>query len=214
MRRIMEKMHYKKNRLGKKGGLTEWTLFGLAFSFISIIYIFISVFGYVVANDYIFVNMQNLTETLEEQGIVKGGTAALTQTYGEDFANFNFHLDDLWFIAYIIFVVTSLMAAYKSKTKNYFGFLGWLFYLIMVLLFVLTLFTTLTNWFNDEILVPMFPTIHLLVPKFYFYLNNIGIFSGIHLAIALLINMVDFGFSRIFQKKKLEQKALMDDEVL
>lgn len=208
-------MRGKRNILGKKGvSMVDFVLFGIFISFISIVYVFIAVFGFVVANDYIFVDLQNLTETLESQGIVSSGTSALTQTYGEDFQNFNFHIDDFWMIAYIIFVVTSLMAAYRARRMNYFGYLSMIVYGIMVILFLLTLVTILTEWFRDEIMLPMFPAISILVPKFYFYLNNIGIFSAIHLLVALFINIVDFDFGKLNQKRKSEQKELMNDEIL
>jgi hypothetical protein len=57
----------------------------------------------------------------------------------------------------------------------------------------------------------MLPTVHVIVPKFYYYLDNIGVFSVIHLIACLVINMVDLDFAKIFQKKKIEQKALEED---
>jgi len=190
------------------------SVFSLLFSFISIIYIFISLFWYAAANDYLFYNLQNLTETLESDGIVKNGTSALTQTWGDDFTNFNLHLDDLWLIAYIVFIASSLIICYKADRSNYFSFLGMLFYGIMFFLFVLTLFGTLTNWFKDEILLSILPTASIVVPKFYYYLDHIGIFSALHLAVCMVANMLDFDFSKIVQKKKIEQQTLDDEEVV
>ena len=216
MPRASQKMHNEKSRLGKKGRLSiiSISVFIMIFSFISIIYIFSSIFLFATANDFLFFNMQNLTEELENQNIVKEGTAALTQTFGDDFTNFELHLDDLWLIAYILFIISSLVVCYKADRQNYYSFLGWLFYGIMFFLFVLTLFSTITDWFKDELLLTILPNVALVIPKFFFFLDNIGIFSGIHLIVCLLVNMVDFDFAKIFQKKKLEQKALEDNEVI
>jgi len=207
-------MFNKKSSIGKKGGLLQISAFSLVFSFISIIYIFISVFGWAASNDYLFYNLQNVTETLEEGGIIKNGTSTMTQEWGDDFRTFNFHLDDLWFISYLVFVISSFIVAYKTDRQNYFSFLGLLFYGLMAMLFMLTIFSTLTEWFKDQILVNIVPSASILVPKFYYYLDNIGVFSALHLALCLLINMLDFDFAKIYQKKKQEELTIGDDEVI
>lgn len=207
-------MHTKRNRLGKKGGILEISALTLVFSFISIIYIFIAVFLFATSNDYIFVELQNISETLEQQGIIKNGTSARTQTYGETYQEFNYHLDDLWFIAYLVFIISSLIVSYKAERQNYFSFLGILFYGLMFVLFLLTLFSTITNWFKDEILLSIVPTAYIVVPKFYYYLDHIGIFSAIHLVVCLLVNMIDLDLAKIFQKKKEEEAVMNDEEVV
>lgn len=207
-------MFNKKSRLGKRGGITKIAAFSLVFSLISIIYIFISVFLYATANDYLFYNLQNLTEELEQDGIVKEGTAALTQTFGEDFKDFELHLDDLWLIAYILFIASSFMISYKADRHNYFSFLGLLFYGFMFILFLLTIVSTITIWFKDNVLLAILPTVHIIVPKFYYYLDHLGVFSAIHLGICLLINMIDFDLAKIHQKKKIEEQAMEDNEVV
>lgn len=210
----MQKMLNKKSRLGKKGNLANIMGFAMVFCFISIVYIFIALFLYVSANDYLFYNLQNLTEQLEADNIVKAGTAAQTQVYGDDFTSFNFHMDDLWLTAYIIFIATSLIVSYKSKQQSYFSFLAWLFYGLMIFLFLLTIFATLTNWFKDEVLLRVIPTAAIVVPKFYYYLSHIGIFSAFHLVACLVANMLDFDFSKIIGRKKQEEAAMEDNEVV
>lgn len=188
--------------------------FALVFSFLSIVFIFLSLFNYAVANDYLFFNLQNLTETMEEEGIVKAGTADLTQSFADDFRTFNLNIDNLWLIAYTLFISSSLVVAYKTKIEGYFTALGYLFYVMMFILFLLTLFATLTNWFNEEILEAVFPSALIMVPKFYYYLNNIGVFTAVHLAVCLLISLVDFDFTKFYGRRKQEEKALEDNEVV
>ena len=212
MRGISQKMFNKKGSLGKKGSIYDVLSVSLVFSLVSIIFIFISLFFWASSNDYLFYPLQNLTESLEADGIVINGTSALTQSWGDDYTNFNLNLDMLWFIAYLTFIISSFVVSYRAERQNYFSFLGFLFYGTMAFLFLLTIFSIITNWFKDEILLSIIPSANIIVPKFYFYLDNIGIFSAIHLAICLFINMVDFDFAKIFQKKKIEEQALMDDE--
>lgn len=207
-------MFNKKGSLDIQDGLFKISVFTLVFSFLSILFIFISLFTWATANDYLFYELQNLTEDLEQDNILKGGTAARTQGYGEDFSNFNLHLDELWLVAYLSFLINSFILAYRVERQNYYSFLGILFYGLMAFLFLLTIFSTITNWFNNQILTTIIPTAHILVPKFYFYLDNIGIFSALQLVICLIINMVDFDFAKINQKKRIEAAALKDEEVI
>lgn len=188
--------------------------FAIVFSFLSIVFIFLSLFNYAAANDYLFFNLQNLTETMEEEGLVQAGTSTLTQGFADDFRTFNLNTDNLWLIAYIIFISSSLMMAYKTKVEGYFTALGYLFYVMMFVLFLLTIFATLTNWFNEEILEAVFPAAVIMVPKFYFYLNHIGIFTAVHLTVCLLISLVDFDFTKFYGRRKQEKKALEDNEVI
>ena len=201
--------------MNKKGSLLiRISAFSLVFSLISIIYIFISIFSFTAINDNLFYNLQNITESLEHDGIVTNGTSALTQTFGDDFRNFNLKTDDLWLIAYTVFIMNSLVLSYKVSRLNYFSFLGFLFYGMMFILLLLSIFTTTTDWFKDEILTAIIPSAYILVPKFYYYLDHIGIFSAIHLGLCLLINMVDFDFLGINRRKKQEELVLNDSEVL
>ena len=79
---------------------------------------------------------------------------------------------------------------------------------------MLTLVSTLTTWFRDSILLAMIPSATLIVPKFTYYLNHIGIFTAVHLALCLLVNMLDFDFSKIITRKKQETQIMKDDEVV
>lgn len=207
-------MHNKKSHLGKKGGIMKISAIAVAFSFLSIVFIFIALFNYAVANDFLFYELQNITETLQEDGIVSVGTAELTQTFADDFRTFNFNTDNLWLVSYIIFVSSSLVMAYRTKVEGYFTSFGYLFYIMMFVLFVLTLFSTLTNWFNDQILEAVFPAAVIMVPMFYFYLNHLGTFTAVHLVVCVLVSLVDFDFTKFHGRKKQEKQALEDNEAL
>ena len=199
--------------MNKKGSLTEIAGTSVVFSLTSIIYIFLAVLNYGIINDYIIFNMQNVTETLYNDGIIPNRTVNFMQARADEFRLFNFHFDDLWFLSYFVFVFSSLTLAYRTRQMNYFGFLNTLFYGVMFMLFVLSIFTTLTTWFNDNILLKILPGVIILLPKFYFYLEHIGLFTLVHFVLCMLINMVDLDFASIVRKKKKEDEV-MDDEVV
>lgn len=139
--------------MSKKGFLMNTISWILIFSFLSIFYLSIAILNFALWNDYVMYNMQNLTEQLEDDGVIKLGVANYTQTVGDQFRETNFHWDDIWFMCYLIFVMATLVSAYKSKPQNYFGFLTFLFYGIMFVLFLLTIFASFTTWWNDQVLI-------------------------------------------------------------
>lgn len=200
--------------MNKRGQTFLWQLnvWILIFSFVSIIYITYAILNFAIINDYLLYNLQDISESLEVQGVVGTGFSNITQSFGNSYTSFNFHWDDLWFIAYWIFLISTLIAAYQSRQMNYFGFLPFLFYGIMFVLFLLTLFTTLTDWWKTEIMLALFPDIIIYLPKFYFYLDNIGIFSAVHIVLCLLVNLIDFDFGKIINRRKQEQQALQEDD--
>lgn len=197
----------------EKGFIWNFISIMLTFSFVSIMYLTFAILNFAIWNDYVIYNMQNITEQLETQGTIKMGVANWTLSMADQYRETNFHYDDIWFFAYMVFVISTLIGAYKSRQQNYFSFLSFLFYGIMFVLFLLTIFSTLTNWWNDEILTKMLPNTVILLPKFYYYLNHIGIFSTVHLALCLIVNLFDFDFALINAKKKKESDAI-DEEVV
>lgn len=191
-------------------------IFGMImlFSFISIIFIFIAVLNIGITSDYLLYTLQETVEDLNNQSILSNYTTAQLQIVGDDYTNFNFQLDNLWFFVYVMFWISSLVVAYRADRQNYFGFLGMLFYGTMFMLFILTIFSTLTDWFKDSILIPILPATYLVIPKFYYYLDHIGIFSAAQIVICMIINMVDFDFAKISTKKKQEEAALEGEEIV
>lgn len=181
------------------------------FGFVSVVYLTIAILNYAVMNDYVLYNLQNLTEDLENSHVIKAGVANFTQDAADRYRETNFHYDDIWALAYMILIIGTIAAAYESRQQNYIGFLSMLFYGIMFVLFIITIVSTVTNWFNDEILVKMLPDVVILLPKFYYYLDHIGVFSAVHVVVCLLVNVMNFDLSRIRQSK---EKEVTDHEVL
>lgn len=183
----------------------------LIFSFLSIFFLSVAILHYATVNDYVLYNMQNATEEMYNQGIVSADLKNWTEQQGEYYRTTNLHLDDLWFLIYVGFVLLSIGAAYLVKPINNFGFLTMLFYGIMFLLFILTIMDTLTDWFNQNILLNLLPNVVFEFPKFYYYLDHIGLFSAIHLVVIMVVNVLDFDISKIKGRRKQEEAALGEE---
>jgi len=207
-------MYRKKSSLGKKANIMYISGLALVFSLISIIFIFVALFGFGIGNDYLIWTMQNLTEEMEQDGMIKSGMSTTTQEWGDDYTSFNFHLDDLWLIAYIVFVSSSLVLAYQTRKQGYISAFSYLFYVLMFVLFLLTIFSTLTDWFNSEIIEKVFPSASITLPKFYHYTSNLGIYTSIHLGLCVIVNLFDFDFTKFIGRRKQEQEAIPDEEKL
>jgi hypothetical protein len=187
----------------------------MIFSFISIIFIFIAALQIGVYNDYILYSVQDAADVMYyNQSMLTNNSYNFISDSGTRFSSFNFYLDELWLFCYLAFFVSSLVSAYMSEKENYFTFLGMLFYGTMAILFLLGLFTTLTDWFKVEILLKILPYTVIAMPKFYFYLDHVGLFSLGQLVICMIINMVDFDFVKIIFRKKQENKAFEDNEIV
>jgi hypothetical protein len=191
-------------------------IFGLimVFSFISIIFIFIAAVNIGVTNDYIMYTLQDTAEGLYAKNIITNNSVSFMQKNGDWYTTFNFHLDELWLFVYVLFWITSLVVAYQSEKENYFTFLGMLFYGTMLILFSITIVSSFTDWFRNIIISTVLPSAYLTMPKFYFYLDNVGIFSLMQVVVCIVVNMLDFDFAKIFFRKKQEDNALEDNEVV
>lgn len=197
-----------------KNSLPQIFGFIMVFSFVSTVFVFIAFLNIGITNDYILFNVQEVVDDLENTSIISNNTRTELQSIGDTYTSFNFHLDDLWFFSYVAFFVSSVAVAYHAKKQNNFQFLGMMFYGVMVILFGVTIFSTLALWFRDNILLAIMPSVTLVMPKYYFYLENVGIFSAIHIVICMVINMMDLDFSKIISREKQEKAALKDDEIV
>jgi hypothetical protein len=184
----------------------------MIFSLLSIIFIFIAILNIGIVNDYVLYTLEGVAQNMTNQGTINNVSMTAIDNASNGYTNFDFKIDDLWFIAYLVFLISSFIAAYTSRKKDYFSFFGYMFYIIMFFLFMLSIFATVTNWFNVNILLAVIPSSELVLPKFYFYLSHIGVFSLFQMVVCLVINQLDFDFTKIIGRKKLEEKTLEEDD--
>lgn len=183
------------------------------FSLIAIIYFTFALIQFGVTNDYMFYNMQEISEDLTDNGVVLNTTADLTLSMFENYREIPKHLDSLFLGIYILFVFSTLIYSYYTQELNHVGMFGYLFFGIMVFLFIVGVVDTLTTWWQTEILDTILPFTLYSTPIFNYYISHIGMFSLIHCLLCLFANKIDLDFSKGILRKEKEREAI-DNEVL
>lgn len=186
-------------------GKSVYNVFGAIsiFSFISIIFVFISAMIIIGTNNYAVSEIYNFSEQFKDDGYIPESIFNTIDDTAESLPNVLPYLDLFWLASFISFVGSILVYSYFSKRESYFSILSFLLVGILIILFVGGIFIQLTNWFKDEILI-VFPTILDLMPKFSFYLNNAGIINAVLVLICLVVNFIDLDLNKYFQRKDKE----------
>lgn len=201
--------------MNKKGNVLAIVPMVVFFSFLSLVVLSISMIYFGLTNDYILFNMQEISIDLENKSVIPEGYADMTQERFEGFQQSPALIDDFWFAIYIIFIMLTLLFAYMTKTNNYLSSFSYLLWGIMLSLFVLSIITIITDWWTIQILNNIIPNAIEYMPKFNSWLNNVGIWTAIHLALLVLVNLLDVDINKINRRKEKELQAIdKSEEVL
>jgi hypothetical protein len=170
----------------------------IGFSFLSIFYITMGLISYGIINDNILSPVQDVADSMEASGYIRAGLAMQIQTWASDFLVTSTYIDQLWLMAYIVFIFSTILYCYKSKPQNYFSLLTILFYGVMLILFLLSIVVQVVLWFNDNFTQRLFDNITPTLPMFGYWLAHIGIFYLIHILVCIIamninLNLTDFG---------------------
>jgi len=170
-----------------------------------------AIFTWAFFNDVVLFELHNQTTQMEDNGIITNTTRLQLEEMSEDNAGLVFYFD-WWFTgSYLIFVLSSILVAYYSKEEDYFGFLGTLFFGTMIFLFLISIITTFTDWWVADVLYKSIPVLEGSLPMADKILDNIGMFSFIHILICISANMFHFKIKEFVGKGK---QTLSEDEVL
>lgn len=154
-----------------------------------------------VNHDYIFYNVNNVSRTLEGSGTISSDIANSIEDVANSHADFINYMDWFWLLAYLMFLGSSVSISYLEKDEDEFSFLGLLFYGIMALLFVFFVLSTLTEWFQTDVLYQLIPNIEGNMPKFEYWTANAGMFTFIHLLVCIFANKISLNIVEKFKKK-------------
>jgi len=186
----------------------------ILFSFFSIFFITLALVQFGITNDFLFFELQGVADNLSASGVIGSEQANITQSMFENYQDIPSHLDYLWFGIYLVFFISTIMYSYLARRQNYLGVFSMFFYGFLFLLFVLSLVVIITDWWQTNILLAMIPNALYSVPIFSFYLSNIGVITLLHLVLCYVVNIMDIDISKMDLRKKKEQKAFEDNEVL
>lgn len=181
-------------------------------SLLSVVALTGAILTWAFMNDEVLLELHNQTSLLEDNGIITNTSRLQLEEMSEQHVNLVFYFDWWWMGSYLIFVLSTILVAYYSKEENYFGFLGTLFFGTMIFLFLISIITVLTDWWVADILYGAIPMLEGQMPMMNHYLENIGMYSFIHILICISANMFYLKINEFVSKGK--NIALSQDEVL
>jgi len=159
------------------------------------------------AYDYLFYELDTLIDTQDAEGNLVNGSRAIADQAIAGFEDWIYIADDIWLLLYVVFSIQLFVLAYFAPRINYFSFFNIIYIGIMFLMIVLDIYVQVSNWVIQNILINILPTAAGIIPKFMFFLDNIGIIITIQIVICLLLNAFDFDISKIMNRKAKEQVA-------
>lgn len=175
-------------------------------SFISSVSVGVSLIFYAFFNDYLLYELASKASDLADAGLISTVfTNFIDGLQGNIVVLIPTIIDWLWCLAFIGFVYSFLSGAYYSKRENYFSFLKFTTVSIMVVLFAMGLFTTLSTWFNTEILLKLLPSLSYVTPFFSLYLDNIALVNMIIISVAIILNFVDLDLAAFRFRKDIDK---------
>lgn len=201
----------------KKGSIIDLlaVFMGIAiFGLISVILITMAYLLFAIGHDYVVLPMYNISQQPGFSNTSQFQAAYEFQVTSYQGMDINGLVDDTWLFGYFIVIVSSFYLAYKSRSTNYFSWLSMLTYGLMLLLFIVGLVGVVISWWYNEILLKLFINLAVNPVLFGYYIRNFSMLFLLQAAGMLLINIIDLDLASILQRKKKEDQALDDDQII
>jgi len=80
---------------------------------------------------------------------------------------------------------------------------------VVVFLFLSSIFYQISDWLFDVFIKNLLNNYSFAIPFFSFYLENYGLINAIIITIALILNFVDFDFSKFTTRKDKEKEEIV-----
>jgi len=184
-----------------------WLMASLCF--VSSIAVGIGLITYAVFNDYVFYELGQVSADLVTQGLM----SALFYNFieglqGNILVLIPSTIDWLWLIIFVSFVWSFLQNSYVAKRETYYSFLKFTTFSIMIVLFGMSLFTTLSTWFNTEIIGKLLPNLTYATPFFSLYLENLALVNIVIIGLGAILNFVDLDLTRFKFRKDADKQTV------
>jgi len=167
-----------------------------------------------IFQDYIMSALYDTAVELEASGLFGQWVLDAIVSIDEIILSIPGLVDILWFASFILLVFSLVQASYYSKREGYFSAISFLMYGTLILMFVTSVFVELSEWFWEQILIPVLPNMTLATPIFTFYLTNIGIINLVIIVGCILVNIFDFDLSSFAQRKDKESIGATKEEII
>lgn len=186
------------NRAGVAGAV-------VIFSFVSILFVFISMFVAGGMNNYALNKLVGVADDFNETGLMNESYYSMAETTGSSFKKIVDYMDYFWLAAFISFVASSFVFSYFRKRDNLFNLFTMAVIGIIILTFVGGIFVDITYWFRDELFLAVFPQMEDTMPMFFWYLDNLAIVNLLLISINIVLNFVDLNLTKFFKRKEEEK---------
>lgn len=180
-----------------------WIMASLCF--ISSVAVGIGLITYAVFNDYVFYEIGQVSADLVSQNLMSSVFNNFIEgLQGNILVLIPSTIDWIWLIIFVGFVWYFLQSSYVAKRETYFSFLKFTTFTIMVVLFGMSIFSTLSTWFNTEIVTKILPNLTYATPFFSLYLDNLALVNIVIIGIGLILNFVDMDLARFKFRKNTD----------
>jgi len=180
----------------------------IAMVFLSTVLVNMSVFFYVVAHDEAFYRLYNISEGIKDDGLMSEMWLDGIERTIEKSDFFVSAIDFIWLASFINLIAAVWVGSYKMKREGYFSLLGLMTLGVMAGMFVLSVFIELSEWFTEIIINKVLLGYTFATPFYNFYIENAGVVSMVIIFVAIILNFVDFDFSKFNTRKEKELKEI------
>lgn len=174
------------------------------FSFISSVFLFMSLIILGSLNNYALSKLYDVGNSFIASGLIPASFASTISETANGYVALLPYLDYVWFGAFLSLIISSLIYSYIRKRENYFSVLSMSVLGIILFTYIGGIFIQLTEWFNINIVLKVFPTFTSLTPLFSWYLNNIAIINLILIVANIIANFIDLDFTKFNKRKEGE----------
>lgn len=199
--------------MNKKGNMYGLVFLIFIATILSALFVNVAIIQFGVTNDYVLFNLQNISEVMNLDGIVPNETINQTQSISDAFQETISWGDNLWFMIYLIFIILTILYAYRLKAESDYSFVAMMLLGIFILFFVGWVTNVFVQWFTTNITLVLLPTAFEYFPKYEWYVENAGIINAIHAVVLLLVTRLNFQFATRQNINKQELDALDNEEI-
>lgn len=176
----------------------------VAYNFITVVFVFILLLVYGVGKDYVLYGIYNVAVSMESMGAVGSWVASFIES-ASNYADLLPQILDIFWLALTIALIFELVvASYHAHREGWFSSLGFLTIGILFMLFITSIFITVVDWMQTNLIDTMFGSMSYSIPSITFYLNNALIINAVVIVLCVIANFIDLDFSGFQNRKQRE----------
>jgi len=173
----------------------------LSFAFLSMMYLFTSVFIFEVGDEYIISPSVEIFAETATQLDLDSQTLNTINSIDENYQSLEIPYDMGFIILLVFSVIISFYTSFQARALGHGSFYGLLTIGMVFFLFMFGFVEILTNWFYDNMVFGFLEfDITNKAPLMYAFLQNSALYSFVWAMALILINKLDLGMN-VFNKQ-------------